>query len=1364
MKKTFQYILAISIGLFTLNAGFAEKYIGEKSNEAVSAELKGMTAACQLGSTVTEISLNNARTYIFMTGILWTDIDGSSSGYEIPKGSGKTSIYSGGIWIGGTDLNGQLKLTAVRFVGARNYWPGPLITEGDARGTTDIEVCYQYDRHFEITRYQVEAFREWYNTPALERGIEFDGYAIPQIILDWPAHADASAGYDFYLAPFWDNNDDGFYNPADGDYPFYDLDGILPCGTTRELRRPRLYGDGTAWWVYNDRGGIHAGPSGEPIGMEIRAQAFQFSTNDALNDMSFYNYALINRSTYTLIETYFGVYVDGDLGYAWDDFVGCHVTKGVGYFYNGESSDGSGEAWAYGSNPPSIGFDFFEGPYQDPNGIDDCTSYDEQFNLLCNECILNGNINGLNFGDGIVDNERWGMRRFLYYTNGGGNTGDPGTAPHHYNYLRGYWKDNERMRYGGNGHPAGGGDGPISDFMFPRETDPCGWGQGGIPMPVWTEESSGNEPNDRRLVQSSGPFVLEPGAINDITVGAVWARSYEGGLLASVDKMLQSDEKSQRLFENCFQVVDGPDAPELTIIEQDKKLIFHIWNKANSNNFLEEYKERDPFIVCPSTDPECDIHYEFQGYQIWQLRDHTTSVVDATEQDGNKARLIFQCDIRDNVSQVVNFEWNTEMEANVPRVEVKGADLGIEHTFVVEEDLFAQGIRTLVNNKKYYYVAVAYAYNNFMKYDQNNPDTFEGQRYPYKAGRKGAGGPIKVYESIPHLIEPELGGTLIQGTFGDAPAITQVEGHGNGMNMIEMNQETHDAIMSGPPWIADEVTYEAGQGPIEVKVVDPMNVISDTYTLKFDSTNYFVSSSFMNGKIIEGNWYIHNTKQDTVWAESMITSNYEQLILDWGLAINITQHEIPYKYAAINNGYLGGSMEFEDPAVSWLWFVPDDDRSGPRNWIRAGYTGGDYSGDRDAVFEKVLGGTWAPFQQAYLGTNGVSYDKARAAIDTKKQRLSSVDIYFTPNRDLWTRSPVVETTDDETLSIGNAEKFELRVDQSVDQWGVPAEMGVGVDSFNIEAPNYISETGMGWFPGYAIDVATGERLNIVYGESSWLTGDNGADMMWNPSIREGSKIYEARNRINVQPLEVFFGGKHFIYVMGHNQTKPIKKDADFMPAYDAGAHIMEKMFNTNPRTSRYKLREIFKNAMWTAIPMLDPRYFSEDDIADDPYGFVKNELKVRLRVVDQYCVDVHGYAIPDSLSQNNNKPMYTFNTAEIATLRNQTDIAINALELIRVVPNPYYGFSSYELSQLENLVKVTNLPKECTVSVFSLNGDLIRRITKDSEETYMDWDMKNQYGIPIASGVYIFHINAPGIGEHIVKWFGALRPQDLNSL
>ncbi|MEA2031287.1 MAG: T9SS type A sorting domain-containing protein, partial [candidate division Zixibacteria bacterium] len=671
---------------------------------------------------------------------------------------------------------------------------------------------------------------------------------------------------------------------------------------------------------------------------------------------------------------------------------------------------------------------------------------------------------------------------------------------------------------------------------------------------------------------------------------------------------------------------------------------------------------------------------------------------------------------------------------------------------VVEEDLFASGIRTLVNNERYYFVAVAYAYNNFMKYDQNNPDSFEGQRAPYKAGRKGAGGPIKTYEVIPHRIEPEHGGTLIQGSFGDAPKVTRIEGHGNGRNVIDIDTLTHDAIMSGPPWKADRLSYEVGKAPISVKVVDPLNVVPDTYTVMFDSVNYFVGST-MNGKVIDGKWFVYNSRHDTVFSESWIDNNYDQLILDWGLAFNITQEEIPYRYGTINNGFLEATIEFEDPSKPWLWFVPDDDRAGPRNWIRAGISGGDYSGDRDAVYEKVLGGRWAPYQQTYIGTDGLSNSSARAAIDTKRQRLANVDLYFTTDRSKWTRSPVVETTDDEALALGNVEKFMLRDAQSIDQYGNPAEVGIGIDSFNMDAANYLSEIGLGWFPGYAIDVETGERLNIVYGESSFLTGDNGADMMWNPSPREGSKLYMANNRLSHEG--VFFGGKHFIYIMGHNATKS-RRDTYYYPAYDGGQSFLEKMAD---RRNRYKVRELFANAMWCSIPILDPRYYKEDDVKEDPYGFIKSDIKLRFRVVGQYCVDVLELARPDSLTQNLNKPMYEFNTQDIATLRDHTPTAKMALDIINIVPNPYYGYSAYERSQFDNYVKIINLPRTCTVSIYSLNGNLVKRFTKDADQTWLNWNIKNTYGIPVSSGVYIFHINAPGIGEKILKWFGVLRPQ-----
>jgi len=79
-------------------------------------------------------------------------------------------------------------------------------------------------------------------------------------------------------------------------------------------------------------------------------------------------------------------------------------------------------------------------------------------------------------------------------------------------------------------------------------------------------------------------------------------------------------------------------------------------------------------------------------------------------------------------------------------------------------------------------------------------------------------------------------------------------------------------------------------------------------------------------------------------------------------------------------------------------------------------------------------------------------------------------------------------------------------------------------------------------------------------------------------------------------------------------------------------------------------------------------------------------------------------------------------------------------------------------------VKITNLPSKCTVSIYSVDGVLIRRYTRDDpNSTYLDWDLKNTASIPISGGLYLIHVNAPGIGERTIKWFGSLRPIDLNS-
>jgi hypothetical protein len=83
------------------------------------------------------------------------------------------------------------------------------------------------------------------------------------------------------------------------------------------------------------------------------------------------------------------------------------------------------------------------------------------------------------------------------------------------------------------------------------------------------------------------------------------------------------------------------------------------------------------------------------------------------------------------------------------------------------------------------------------------------------------------------------------------------------------------------------------------------------------------------------------------------------------------------------------------------------------------------------------------------------------------------------------------------------------------------------------------------------------------------------------------------------------------------------------------------------------------------------------------------------------------------------------------------------------------------------------------VSIYNLSGTLIRRFKKEEpmvglhpkgssdpiswHDGSLDWDLKNTVGIPIASGVYIIHVEVPGVGDKVVKWFGIMRPIDLGS-
>jgi hypothetical protein len=132
--------------------------------------------------------------------------------------------------------------------------------------------------------------------------------------------------------------------------------------------------------------------------------------------------------------------------------------------------------------------------------------------------------------------------------------------------------------------------------------------------------------------------------------------------------------------------------------------------------------------------------------------------------------------------------------------------------------------------------------------------------------------------------------------------------------------------------------------------------------------------------------------------------------------------------------------------------------------------------------------------------------------------------------------------------------------------------------------------------------------------------------------------------------------------------------------------------------------------------------------------------------------------------QNNGKPMYSWKMDEISTVTSSADQLKSALDIINVVPNPYYAFSEYERNRIDNRIKITNLPERCSVDIYTVNGKLVRSFKKDSPITSLDWTLTNNANIPIASGIYLIHVQVPGIGERVLKAFISMRTVDLQGI
>ncbi len=123
---------------------------------------------------------------------------------------------------------------------------------------------------------------------------------------------------------------------------------------------------------------------------------------------------------------------------------------------------------------------------------------------------------------------------------------------------------------------------------------------------------------------------------------------------------------------------------------------------------------------------------------------------------------------------------------------------------------------------------------------------------------------------------------------------------------------------------------------------------------------------------------------------------------------------------------------------------------------------------------------------------------------------------------------------------------------------------------------------------------------------------------------------------------------------------------------------------------------------------------------------------------------------------------FTFDTSQFNTVVD-AGLTEEALDMIGIVPNPYRGRSAYETGSTDRRARFTNLPPQVTIRIYTVAGTLIKTLNKSDASRSLDWDLTTTNNLPVASGMYIIHVQARSseggdLGERVLK-FGVINRQ-----
>jgi hypothetical protein len=440
---------------------------------------------------------------------------------------------------------------------------------------------------------------------------------------------------------------------------------------------PNSPADQVMWNVFNDLDpvGSTSFVGSEPLGLEFQCTIWGYKRADALGNLYFKKYRIINKGgvdidagrtqkgVFYIDSLYFCQWSDPDLGGSGDDLTGCDSTMSIGFIYNGNAIDA--EFKKFSIPPPAAAYDFLQGPVVASPG--DSAVFDLK--------IRQGYKN-------------LPMTSYAYFSAGSPISDPPFTyegAKRWYRLLKGYVPDASTATLRLFPHPPG-----VTETLFPLSGDPV-TGRGFV-------DGAGTDysysPGDRRLLLNSGPITMAPGDTQEVVVGVV------GGLgsdrLSSVAVMKFNDEFVQNTYNALFAVPKAPPQPDVKIAQLNEKIVLE-WS---SNE--QRVKDIENVISQPGS-------YAFEGYNVYQLPSLSSPLPtrNTLKKDGVR---IATFDLPTDPAIILDRQFDTQTGLILQIPIQYGANSGIARKFVFDRD-YIKDVKKLYNGSEYFLAVTAYKYS-----------------------------------------------------------------------------------------------------------------------------------------------------------------------------------------------------------------------------------------------------------------------------------------------------------------------------------------------------------------------------------------------------------------------------------------------------------------------------------------------------------------------------------------------------------------------------------------------------------------------------------------------------------------------------